>query len=50
MGPTETNPKLYAITLGIKSEDFLAGWDLGLEVCRITDQAYSNGRPENVFA
>ena len=49
MAPTETNPKLYALTLGLESKALIAGWDLLLEVCRVSDQAYSNGRPENVF-
>jgi hypothetical protein len=49
MGPTETNPKLYAITLGLTSGKLIGGWDLSLEFSRVSDQAYSNARPENLF-
>lgn len=50
MAPTETNPKLYAITLGLESETLIAGWDLLVELCHVSDQAYSNGLPQNIFA
>ena len=43
MAPTETNPKLYALTLGLESKALIAGWDF-VEVC-----AFDQPWPENVF-
>ena len=49
MSPFDHNPKLYAITLGLESEFPASGWNLLAEFSHVTDQAYSNGRPQNVF-
>lgn len=49
MSPMDDNPKLFAITLGLEAEELIAGWDLLAEFSHVSDQAYSNGRPQNVF-
>lgn len=50
MTPTNKNPKLYAITLGMELETIVAGWDLLLEYSHVTDQAYSNAIKSNIFS
>lgn len=50
MNPGAGNPKLFAVTLGARSDALIPGWNLLAEYSYVTDRAYANKVQDAVYS